>query len=130
MSFDPARHPSAVRLRDLIEGGIPLGIHCIRCGKFSAIDAGGLGLDPNTFVLALAGRFRCSRCGSRNSEARGLSAAARRARAASLGGTAGRVRTIREPTHVQVQWPKRKAAEAAVVQGRKRTVSGVRRCSL
>ena len=68
MPFDPARWPNAVRVRDLIAKGTPLEVHCSRCA-WCRIPAE-LPLDPESYVPALVGRFRCTRCGSGDTEAR------------------------------------------------------------
>jgi hypothetical protein len=70
MPFDPARWPNAVRVGDLIAGRIPLGIHCGKCSRYVVADPAALPLAPESYVPALAGRFRCTRCGSRQTEAR------------------------------------------------------------
>ena len=70
MRFDPAKWPNAVRVRDLIAKGTPLEVHCNRCAWSRTFDPAELPLDPESFVPALAGRFRCTRCGSRETEAR------------------------------------------------------------
>ena len=70
MSFDPAKWPNAVTLADLVESGTPLGVHCFKCARFAVMEPAELGIDMATPVPALGGRFRCSRCGSKETEAR------------------------------------------------------------
>lgn len=48
----------------LIEIGMPLGIHCIRCGAYLEADAAALPLLHSETLPSLAQRFRCNRCGS------------------------------------------------------------------
>jgi hypothetical protein len=70
MTFDPAKWPNAVTLAYLAENGIALGVHCHKCARFVTRDPAELGIDMTTPVPALAGRFRCSQCGSAETEAR------------------------------------------------------------
>jgi hypothetical protein len=70
MPFDPARFPDALTIGRLLELGLPLSIHCHRCGRCELFNADAFGLPLTTFVPALEGRFRCTRCGSRQTEAR------------------------------------------------------------
>ena len=49
---------------------MPLGIHCIKCGRHVVVDPAGLPIAHSAPVPSLAGRFRCTRCGSRQTEAR------------------------------------------------------------
>jgi hypothetical protein len=69
MPFDLARHPNP-RVRDLIAKGRRLEVHCNKCARFRTFDAGELPLPLEEIVPALQGRFRCSRCGSRETQAR------------------------------------------------------------
>ena len=70
MGFDPERFPNAVRISDLIERGLPLAAHCYTCGRSANLDLATLPLPRGTFVPALARRFKCTRCGSRETDAR------------------------------------------------------------
>lgn len=70
MAFDPARYPDAATIGYLIGRGMELEIHCIACAHYALRDPAELGLDPATPVPALAARFRCSRCGSKDTQAR------------------------------------------------------------
>jgi hypothetical protein len=70
MRFDPARYPDAFTIGRLLELGLPLAVHCHRCGRAAIFAADAIGLLPATYVPALEGRFRCTRCGSRSTEAR------------------------------------------------------------
>jgi hypothetical protein len=68
--FDPAKWPNAVRISTLLERGWRLGVHCNSCAHFALLDPATVPLPPETFVPALEGRFKCTRCGSRATEAR------------------------------------------------------------
>ncbi len=68
--FDPAKYPQAVTIGGLIEKGMELEIHCYKCAHYVTRDPGGLGFGLATPVAFLAERFRCSRCGSTETEAR------------------------------------------------------------
>jgi hypothetical protein len=70
MPFDPARYPDAITICRLVELRLPLAVHCHRCGRAEVFAADAFGLPPATYVPALGGRFRCTRCGSRQTEAR------------------------------------------------------------
>ncbi len=70
MIFDPAKYPNAVTIGYLIEYGMALEVHCLKCGRFRTMAPAETGIPPETPVPALAGRFKCSRCGSRETEAR------------------------------------------------------------
>jgi predicted nucleic-acid-binding Zn-ribbon protein len=65
MPFDPSRFPDALTIGRLLEMGLPLAVHCHRCGRCELFAAGAFSLPLTTDVPAL-GRFRCSRCGSRS----------------------------------------------------------------
>ena len=70
MAFNPAKHPTAVRVGDLIEAGRMIQVHCNKCAHYRLMDPAELPLSASVFVPALGGRFRCTRCGSRETEAR------------------------------------------------------------
>ncbi len=70
MPFSPARWPNAVTIAGLIAESMHLEAHCHRCGRFGLLDPASLGLALETPVPALEGRFRCERCGSRETSAR------------------------------------------------------------
>ena len=70
MPFDSARWPNAVTVAGLIEQAMPLGIHCIKCGRHVEADPASLPLPGEAPVPSLSGRFKCTRCGSRQTEAR------------------------------------------------------------
>ena len=69
MPFD-SRWPDAATIAYLIERGLPLQTHCNKCGRARNFDPTTLPLAPETIVPALEGRFRCTRCGSRETSAR------------------------------------------------------------
>jgi hypothetical protein len=70
MEFVARKRPDAVTIGRLIEQGLPLGVHCLPCGCYAALDPAALPLAPTVPVPALEGRFRCGRCGSRDTTAR------------------------------------------------------------
>jgi hypothetical protein len=70
MSFDAATHPNAVLVSDLIDRGMKMEIHCNRCARYRLVSPADLPLPPETPVPSLAGAFKCTRCGSRQTEAR------------------------------------------------------------
>ena len=57
--------------RALIADGERMEVHCYDCGRCRVMDPASLPLSPDEFVAGLGGRFRCTRCGSRKTEARG-----------------------------------------------------------
>jgi hypothetical protein len=70
MPFDASRWPNAVTVADLIERAMQLGVHCLTCGRHRVIEPATLPLASAAPVPSLAGRFKCTRCGSRQTEAR------------------------------------------------------------
>ena len=68
MPFDAQRWPNAVTIRDLIAERV--GVHCQKCARHVLMDPAKLHLAPETLVPSLAGRFKCKRCGSKQTEAR------------------------------------------------------------
>jgi transcription elongation factor Elf1 len=56
-----------VTVRDLIERGLKMTIHCRACGHFVEAEPAGMPLDPHRPVPQLDGAFRCGVCGSSNS---------------------------------------------------------------
>ena len=46
-----------------------MGVHCMKCARHVVLDPATLHLAPETPVPSLAGRFRCTRCGSKQTEA-------------------------------------------------------------
>lgn len=67
---DPPAYPDALTIGRLLELGLPLADHCHRCGRCELFEPEAFGLPLATYVPALEGRFRCTRCGSRQTEAR------------------------------------------------------------
>ena len=65
MPFDASRWPDPATIAHLIERRLPLQAHCNKCGRSANFDPTTLPLAPETIVPALEGRFRCTRCGSR-----------------------------------------------------------------
>ena len=47
-----------------------MGMHCMKCARHVVLDPATLHLAPETPVPSLAGRFKCTRCGSKQTEAR------------------------------------------------------------
>ena len=47
-----------------------MGVHCKKCARHVVMDPATLHLAPETPVPSLAGRFKCTRCGSKQTEAR------------------------------------------------------------
>jgi hypothetical protein len=70
MLFDPAHWPKAVTIGKLIARAMRLEAHCHRCGRCAVLDPGSLALPLDAPLPALEGRFRCERCGSRQTSAR------------------------------------------------------------
>ena len=70
MPFDAARWPDAITVAQLIERAIPMSVHCHKCGRSKVLDPATLPLRREAPVPSLGGRFRCMRCGSRQTEAR------------------------------------------------------------
>jgi len=70
MPFDTRRWPNAVTLATLIDEGLQVGLHCQPCGRHVVVTVRSLPFAIETPVPALAGRFKCSRCGSTKTEAR------------------------------------------------------------
>lgn len=56
-----------VLLGDLVRQGLSVSLHCRACGHWTSVGAAVLPIHPATPVPDMEGRFRCSRCGSRNS---------------------------------------------------------------
>jgi Zn finger protein HypA/HybF involved in hydrogenase expression len=70
LPFDPTKRPPPVTIGALIRDGMKLEVHCRKCAKFALLDPAGLGFAPGTAVPSLQGRFKCTRCGSKETEAR------------------------------------------------------------
>ena len=70
MGFDARKWPNAVTIGRLIEQGMPVGVHCLPCGRYAVLDPARLPFAATVPVPALEGRFRCGRCGSRDTTAR------------------------------------------------------------
>jgi hypothetical protein len=70
MAFDVARYPDAITLGWLIEQGLDIGLHWFRCGRHAVVPVRSLPFALETPVPACAGRFKCTRCRSRQTEAR------------------------------------------------------------
>ena len=66
----PHKWPNAVRIRNLIAEGRRLEVHCNKCARFRTLDPSDLPLPGEPSVPALEGLFRCTRCGSRETQAR------------------------------------------------------------
>jgi hypothetical protein len=54
----------------LIDRAMQLEAHCHKCGQFALLSPRALPLPPEAPLPALEGRFRCERCGSRETTAR------------------------------------------------------------
>lgn len=61
---------SPVDIAYLLERGLLLELHCHDCARYAELEPASLGLPPETIVPSLRGRFKCSRCGSKKTEAR------------------------------------------------------------
>jgi hypothetical protein len=70
MLFDSSRWPNAVTIGKLIDRAMQLEAHCHHCGRCAVLDPGRLPLPAAAPLPALEGRFRCERCGSRETTAR------------------------------------------------------------
>ena len=88
MGFDARNWPNAVTVGHLIAQGMPLAVHCNPCGRFAKLDpplpssasvnwmgecavrTATLPIAATVLVPSLEGRFRCGRCGSRDTQAR------------------------------------------------------------
>jgi hypothetical protein len=70
MPFDPSRWPNAVTIGWLIAERMGMGVHGSKCGRHAVMDPAKLHMPPDTPVPSLAGRFKCTRCGSNQTEAR------------------------------------------------------------
>ena len=70
MPFDARRWPNAVTIGRLIAERMGMDVHCNKCASNVGMDPAALSFAPETPIPALAGRFKCTRCGSRQSEAR------------------------------------------------------------
>ena len=64
-----SRWPNAVTIRDLIAERMGMGVHCSKFSRLVVLDPATLHLAPETPVPSLAGRFKCKRCGSKQTEA-------------------------------------------------------------
>ena len=69
MIFDAQRSPNAVTVASLISERMGMGVHC-NCARHVVMDPATPRLAPETPVPSLAGRFKCTRCGSKQTEAR------------------------------------------------------------
>ena len=70
MPFDARQWPNAVTIGWLIAERMGMGVHCRKCARHVVMDPAKLHLAPETPVPSLAGRFKCTRCGSKQTEAR------------------------------------------------------------
>ena len=70
MPFDASRWPNAVTIGWLIAERMGMGVHCQKCARHVVMDPATLHFAPETPVPSLAGRFKCTRCGSKQTEAR------------------------------------------------------------
>ena len=70
MPFDAQRWPNAVTIGWLIAERMGMGVHCNKCARHVVMDPATLHLAPETPVPSFAGRFKCTRCGSKQTEAR------------------------------------------------------------
>jgi hypothetical protein len=70
MPFDADRYPDAITFGWLIEKGMDVGLHCYLCGRHMIVSTSSLPFAIDTPVPSLAGRFKCTRCGSKKTEAR------------------------------------------------------------
>jgi DNA-directed RNA polymerase subunit RPC12/RpoP len=70
MSFGARRYPNAVTIGWLIAEEMRMGVHCHPCGRHVVLDPATLLLAHGLLVPSLERRFRCTRCGSRSTEAR------------------------------------------------------------
>lgn len=70
MAFDASKWPNAVTIGWLIRERLQLGVHCHPCGRFALFDPQALPIAPLVPVPSLEGRFKCTRCGSRETSAR------------------------------------------------------------
>lgn len=64
MGFAPLRWPNAVTIAWLIEQGEGVGVHCMKCARFVVMEPASLPFARETPLLALGGRYKCTRCGS------------------------------------------------------------------
>ncbi len=67
---DPTKRPPPVTIGALIRDGMKMEVHCRKCAKYALLDPADIGITISTPVPSLAGRFRCTRCGSKETEAR------------------------------------------------------------
>jgi hypothetical protein len=70
MLFDSVHWRDAVTIGKLIDRAMQLEAHCHRCGRFALLNPAALPLPLDAALPALEGRFRCERCGSRQTSAR------------------------------------------------------------
>jgi Zn finger protein HypA/HybF involved in hydrogenase expression len=70
VTLDPAKHPTAVTVGRLVATGYELEVHCLKCAHYVSKPAADWSLQPGDIVPALDGRFRCTRCGSKETTAR------------------------------------------------------------
>ncbi len=56
MGFDARKWPDAVTIGRLIEQGMPLGVHCLPCGRYAVLDPALLPFAPAVPVPSLDGR--------------------------------------------------------------------------
>jgi hypothetical protein len=70
MGFDRRKYPNAVTIGGLIANDQLLGVSCHKCGRHAVFDPKAMPFRSDVAVPELAGRFKCSRCGSKDTEAR------------------------------------------------------------
>jgi hypothetical protein len=70
VELDPGKWPDAATIGYLITRGLQMEFHCMKCAHYALRDPADLGFDLATPIPALAGQFKCSRCGSTETEAR------------------------------------------------------------
>ena len=70
MPSDAARYSDPVTFGWLIERGLDVGLHCFPCSRHAVVPVRSLPFAIETPVPASAGRFKCTLCGSRQTEAR------------------------------------------------------------
>ena len=70
MPFDSARWPNAVTIAWLIAERMQMGVYCQKCARHVVLNPAALPFAVETPVPSLAGRFKCTRCGSTMTEVR------------------------------------------------------------
>jgi hypothetical protein len=70
MVFNARAHLDPVTFGWLLGRAMDVGLHCFPCGRHVVVPVRSLPFGHETPVPAKAGRFKCTRCGSRQTEAR------------------------------------------------------------